>query len=524
MPPAKCYAVQAMLVALLLLSSGCGPSALTPPSASSGSPAASSSPSRPPATSTPMRVLPSGRDINPLTGQPVADAALLKIPAVLISISHFPATARPQAGLSFAPYVYEFYITEGTTRYLAVFYGEFPAVESPVQGGCETRVGAMVQTATLVGNQVWFDSDRNGVQDPGERGIGGLCVNLYDARDNLIERTSTDSNGFYGFNVKPGKYSIEFVAPEYLAFTPSGAGNASSDSDADAVSGRAMVNIASDDLSIDAGLVPAPDSPLPTPDEASVPLAQVGPIRSGRLIYRHIAHYFENSCLMFASASPEELALLPQCLIVFHQISGGGFMLDLSEMRSVAKDNQRKARTEFDYSGNRFDAVPPAGGSSASTLLEFFAYQNQSGWHYDSASQSYLRYVDTSEYEQPGILHPEVDRLTGRQLHFENLIVLYAKHDVISPTNLDIHLDAGKSGKALLFRDGRVFDTTWATTSTKEEQTHAVHPIRFLGKDGQPAPLRPGHTWIVVVTPETTVEENEPGQWLLTFSQPEGAK
>src|SRR3990172_9270106 len=35
---------------------------------------------------------------NPLTGQPVSDPSLLDIPALLVSISHFPATARPQAG------------------------------------------------------------------------------------------------------------------------------------------------------------------------------------------------------------------------------------------------------------------------------------------------------------------------------------------------------------------------------------------------------------------------------------------
>ena len=63
------------------------------------------------------------------------------MPAVLISISHFPATARPQAGLSFAPFVYEFYITEGATRFLAVFHGEWPAPEIPVRGGCEPRLG-----------------------------------------------------------------------------------------------------------------------------------------------------------------------------------------------------------------------------------------------------------------------------------------------------------------------------------------------------------------------------------------------
>ena len=70
------------------------------------------------------------------------------------------------------------------------------------------------------------------------------------------------------------------------------------------------------------------------------------------------------------------------------------------------------------------------------------------------ASQSYLRYVDTSEIEEAGILHPETDRLTGRQLQVQNIIVVFAKHEVISPTNLDILLDPGRTGKAMLFRDG----------------------------------------------------------------------
>src|SRR5438045_2063116 len=53
------------------------------------------------------------QDYNPLTGQRVADPASLNIPAVLVSVSHFPPEARPQAGFSFAPFVYEYFITEG---------------------------------------------------------------------------------------------------------------------------------------------------------------------------------------------------------------------------------------------------------------------------------------------------------------------------------------------------------------------------------------------------------------------------
>src|SRR5262245_47231385 len=62
--------------------------------------------------------------VNPLTGQEVADPSLLNYPAVLVSISNMPVTARPQAGPAFAPWIFELYIGEGTTRFMGVFYGD----------------------------------------------------------------------------------------------------------------------------------------------------------------------------------------------------------------------------------------------------------------------------------------------------------------------------------------------------------------------------------------------------------------
>ena len=462
--------------------------------------------------------------INPLTGQPAADPSLLKIPAVLVSITHFPATARPQSGLSFAPFVYEFYITEGATRLLAVFYGQFPEVELPVTGGCETRTAPFVATRVLLGNVVWLDSNRNGLQDPDEGGISGLCVNLYNTQGDLIARTTTDSNGYYGFDVDPGHYSVEFVKPPGLEFTLRNAGDARSDSNPDPSDGRASVNVSSDDLTVDAGLVAASSSLLTPVPASSLPPAQIGPIRSGRLIYQYIAHYFQDSCLIFGSASPEVLVHLPKCLIVFHELANGGFMLDLNEMESVAQANARKKGSDFDYSGNTYGTEPPSGGLSATTLKVYIAYQNQSAWEYDPLYQGYVRYVDTSEYAQAGVLHPDTDRLTGRQLHVENIIVLYAQHEVVEPTNLDIHLDPGRHGKALLLRDGRVFQAEWQTQSSQDAAKGRIRPLRFLTPDEKPLPLKPGHTWILVVTPETSVEQIDPGEWNLTFFMPPGAK
>jgi hypothetical protein len=64
--------------------------------------------------------------INSLTGLPVENKANLALAPALVSVTNFPVTARPQAGLSFSPFVYEMYIGEGMTRFLAVFYGNYP--------------------------------------------------------------------------------------------------------------------------------------------------------------------------------------------------------------------------------------------------------------------------------------------------------------------------------------------------------------------------------------------------------------
>ena len=206
------------------------------------------------------------QDYNPLTGQRVEDPSLLKIPALLISVSHFPSVARPQAGLSFAPFVYEYFITEGATRHLAAFYGEAPEPEIPLHGDCEIRNEPFAKTDNILGNRVWYDENQNGIQDPGEGGIGGICVNLYDANDHLLQQTTTDSNGYYAFNVSAGKYILEFMKPAWLDFTQKNVGDENQDSDVDQETGRTdAVDVESSLLLLDAGLVPSKDI-VPTPD------------------------------------------------------------------------------------------------------------------------------------------------------------------------------------------------------------------------------------------------------------------
>jgi len=473
----------------------------------------------PSATSEP--VLPAST-VNPLTGLEVQDPSLLDYPAALVSISHFPPAARPQAGLSFAPFVFEIYITEGATRFLTTFYGQLPEPQPVLNGNCDVRTTPFKQTDLVLGNHIWWDANQNNIEDPWEQGVGGVCVNLYDANNNLLQQTTTDSNGYYAFNVLAGMYSIEVVKPDDMEFDQENVGEEDQDSDVDQATGRSeAVDVQSNLLNLDAGLIPS-ESLVPTSDLA---IPYVGPVRSGRLIYRFIADFFPGSCLIFAYASPEVLVELPKCSFVDHILQGGGYMLGIDEMKKLVEARKNIGTRKY-YVSNAFANDVPDGGKPATRLDEFIAWLNQSAWDYDAASQSYWRYVDTADPDFAGVLHAEVDRLTKRQLQFENVIVLFAKHDVIKPTNLDIHLDQGLVGKAILFRDGQMFDVRWSTKLTDDETKNGARkPIQFYYPDSDTLfPLKPGHTWVIIVTPQSQVLDQSNGVWKLIYTQPPGAK
>lgn len=63
--------------------------------------------------------------VNPLTGLPVDDLDSLRLAPILVSVTNFPPSARPQAGLSVAAHIWETSIGQGMTRFLAVYYGDY---------------------------------------------------------------------------------------------------------------------------------------------------------------------------------------------------------------------------------------------------------------------------------------------------------------------------------------------------------------------------------------------------------------
>jgi hypothetical protein len=90
-----------------------------------------------------------------------------------------------------------------------------------------------------IGDLVWEDLNRDGIQDEGEPGVPGVIVNLHDASDTMIATLTTDADGKYVFQVPPGAYRIEFVIPDGYFCSPQATGALDVDSDADPLTGAA---------------------------------------------------------------------------------------------------------------------------------------------------------------------------------------------------------------------------------------------------------------------------------------------
>ncbi|HEY3475803.1 MAG TPA: SdrD B-like domain-containing protein, partial [Anaerolineales bacterium] len=407
-----------------------------------------------------------------------------------------------------------------------VMYGELPAPEIPLYGECEVRAEPVAQTGVIVGNRVWHDINENGIQEPREEGIGGICVNLLDENGTRLQQTTTDSNGYYAFNVQAGTYRIEFERPDWLQFTEKKIGQAETDSDVDPASGRSdVIEVAQFSLlDWDAGLVISSEV-TPTPDpERELPEAEVGPIRSGRVFYRYMAGMYQNSCLVYAGADPVVRAQIPGCAMVAHAVENGGVMLSLERMGRIW-EQIKEDNPNFNYAGNMFSDEPPAGGEPVTELQEYWAFLNQSKWTYDAASESWWRYIDKSSPATAGQVYPHMERLTGRQLQFENVVLMFPEHTVITPTIIDLNLAPGNQGNAYLFRDGQMYKILWSTVATQyQQQTGRGQPLRFLNPDGTAAALKPGKTWIIMHSQQSYLEELKEGVFRARFVPPPGAK
>ena len=111
-----------------------------------------------------------------------------------------------------------------------------------------------------LGNLVWLDANRDGIQNSTELGVSKVNVQLFDVNNKLIQSTQTDSSGKYNFKDLPrGKYYIKFIVPNAYSVTKKSQGlDNTKDSDADASGKTALFILLTDEAKsdIDLGLYP----------------------------------------------------------------------------------------------------------------------------------------------------------------------------------------------------------------------------------------------------------------------------
>lgn len=86
--------------------------------------------------------------------------------------------------------------------------------------------GVIPPELSSLGDRVWDDKNRNGVQDPDEPGVAGVVAKLVDAQGEIIATTTTDAKGYYRFDdLEPGQYRVVFRVPSGFDPAPVAAGS-----------------------------------------------------------------------------------------------------------------------------------------------------------------------------------------------------------------------------------------------------------------------------------------------------------
>ena len=207
----------------------------------------------------------------------------------------------------------------------------------------------------------------------------------------------------------------------------------------------------------------------------------VGPIRSGRLTYNQIGHMFPNSCLVYASAAWDIGERLEACEIVFG--------VDKTTPNSALLNRHTFTRTRgtkfepettcqlFRKSVFRFSSRRRATCQQQSMFF-IIPIPNLPG-NMIPSRDAYLRWTDLAD--GTGTLIPATDRLTGRQLAFENVIVVFAEHHRFRHNQLEIDFTLGQKHPAYLFRDGQAFQVLLVYRKPrmgKDDRSCAPHALR----------------------------------------------
>ncbi len=157
-----------------------------------------------------------------------------------------------------------------------------------------------------------------------------------------------------------------------------------------------------------------------------------------------------------------------------------------------------------DLRGLRFGETPPAGGTPVtSATVDYPAYGPRHDWQAETTSGRWLHTIDGT---------PDTDYLTGQQLAFSNIVILYDEHylsnfledDNVRLFSMGFRLQG--EGQAIILRGGQQYDARW--------QREGDQMVRLINNTGDDFTLKPGNIWFHVIATNDIYQETT-----VTFTQ-----
>jgi hypothetical protein len=223
--------------------------------------------------------------------------------------------------------------------------------------------------------------------------------------------------------------------------------------------------------------------------------SRIEPVRSGRLTDPDILVQFGHPVFAYAGAVPEVVAKVAirgiidvnfnRAIDAYHRDPNRpqphNLYTSTRELYAAAHTHQPAPKAIFTYA-----IGAPAGAKKVSTIHVPFSGLSDVFWKWSASKKAWLRF-------HGDVPHTLSD---GTQVSARNVIVQMVRVTLTDITDVNgvpsPYVVSVGSGKAFIFRNGRVISGKWVRSSLREV-------TKFEDARGNEIPLMPGNTWIELV-------------------------
>ncbi len=201
---------------------------------------------------------------------------------------------------------------------------------------------------------------------------------------------------------------------------------------------------------------------------------------------------------------------------VIYRIEPSSSNFEVANTSKVAEytKNMGIDNSKQDLDGMLFQMQAPAGGEKSDSIYVRFSAAIYNRWDYNPQSRDYTRFSDVkNSYSSDDEVYEKlIDRANDEAITRENIAIIFVRHTDIDPRPAVEVMDVSLlgTGTAYIARDGKVYEVSWSRPTEESVLT-------FLNPDGSLFPLRPGQTWVEVLTLNGTAKKQDDGNYRFTL-------